>query len=118
QRTQGLECKEPGVVPIVPGNLVGVVADWRNGDWTQGNQLGRLEDAQWIGWGQSLLATAGAGAVFAQMRPVIVAAMPIAPDDDEAVIPLLAERDGLDRQRWRRAHGALPSERLRVSLMI
>src|SRR5688500_14583646 len=66
QLAQVFEREDAGVVPVAPGDLIGVMADRREGRRPQRRQLGRFEDAEGIHGLDALLAAAGAGAVVAQ----------------------------------------------------
>src|SRR5260221_9435818 len=93
QRAQVFQGEDPGVVAVVPGDLVGVAADGRHGDGGQRLQLFRLEDLERVGRLLAFLAAAGAGTLATQVLPGVDAAMAVAPLDDELVGALSPQGD-------------------------
>src|SRR5208337_4345140 len=94
--------EDAGVVAVVPGDLVSVVAHGRHRHGGKGRQFVGLEDAERIGRLLALFTAAGAGAVAAQVLPGVNAAMTVVPFDHQLVVAFLAQC-----QRQQSGHGDL-----------
>src|SRR6266581_2249598 len=70
---------DAGIVAVAPGDLIGVVANRRQGRRPQRRQFGGLDHAERVGRLQTLLAAAGARAVVAQLLPAVNGAMAVVP---------------------------------------
>src|SRR5437868_14851055 len=84
-----LQGEDARVVAVTPGDLIGIVPDWRDRDGAERFQFGGLDEAERVGGLDALLAAAGAGAVVAQVFPGVDAAVAVAPLDEQAVVALL-----------------------------
>src|SRR5262249_9157437 len=73
-------------MPIAPGYLIGVMADRRKLHWFERHQFAGLEDAEGIGWFQTLLTAAGARTVIAKVLPGVNGSVAVVPFDDQAVV--------------------------------
>src|SRR6266542_2353440 len=107
QRAQVFQGEDAGIVAIAPGDLVGVAADRRHGDGSQGLQFFRLEDSEGVGRLLALFATAGAGTVATQGFPGVDAAVAVAPLNDELVGALPPQGDRHECLWARPRHDAL-----------
>src|SRR5207244_560739 len=105
QLAQVLERVNAGVVSVVPGDFVGVMADRRHRDRPRraGLQLFLGDDAKRIRRLRPLLPAGCTGAVLAQGLPGDRAAAAVGPFDVQSILTLAAN-DGRT-QRWRSGCG-------------
>src|ERR1019366_970848 len=83
-------------------DLIRIVADRADRQWLERYDLARFQDAKRVRRLEAFLPATGAGALAAQMRPRIFAAMAVVPFDDKTVLAFFLQRERTQRGH---AHG-------------